>query len=495
MNILFVYSLDVGIEPNKVLDYPDRMSFGISYISSVLKERGHNTELLVLSRLFGRENKDDIADCVNRFQPELMCFSAVFTQYDFIASIARYIARNYPRIYLVIGGPHATASPNDVSLADFDALCVGEGESPVYELVLQLEENVVPSGIPNLWIRHGSKIEKNAPRPFLDNLDGLPFPDRAMWQKWMPQKVSGHIPVLVSRGCPFNCSYCCNHVFKQIAKGRYVRLRSPKSIVEEIRSIVRSVPTVKGIYLESETIVSVTHWILELCAELESMNKELPHALSFGANIRIARNIAFKDIFAAFRRSNFRFINIGVESGSEKVRREILKRDYSNADIVRTVELAREFGLQVCFFNLIGIPGETIEDFKETVRINQVCKPDWHLTSIFYPYPGTELHRLCKQQGLLDKLQRPEFRQERQDAICDLPGFSKKQIQLSYRLFDHYIRKGIDPEEKPLTLTIMLLKIKLGECLWECYARWVPFKCLLRYVKKRVMRWRGMLLL
>lgn len=106
---------------------------------------------------------------------------------------------------------------------------------------------------------------------------------------------------------------------------------------------------------------------------------------------------------AVFRKANFRFVNIGVESGSERVRREILRRNYSNNDVINFVKLARKHDLQVAFFNLIGIPGETLADFKETIEINRKCKPEWVLPSIFFPYPGSDLYFSCKKQGLLEK--------------------------------------------------------------------------------------------
>ena len=97
---------------------------------------------------------------------------------------------------------------------------------------------------------------------------------------------------------------------------------------------------------------------------------------------------------------------------------------------------------------MIGLPGETMADFKETVKINRMCLPDWHLTSIFFPYPGTDVYSLCEKQGLLKESSGPEM--ERMKATLDLPGFSKDQIQKSYIWFDYYVYKGRKPIYKIL---------------------------------------------
>ena len=456
MNILFIYSLNIIESTSKPLQTPDQMQFGISYISSFLKEHGHQTKLIVLSRVSGRKNRNIIDEYLKRFYPKLICFTAVSTEYQFIANIAKYIKSHYPDIYLLVGGPHVSLNSEEVLLDDFNALCIGEGENPTLELLSQLEKGVLPSGIPNLWIKHGSEIEKNSTRPFLQDLDSLPFPDREIWQEWIEERQGSRYSVLLARGCPFQCTYCCNHALKKVALGAYVRFRSPDNIVKEIKEITNRSQSTKEIYLEVESFGINKEWAVELCSKLESFNKTLSQPLSFGANLRITPNADLENLFVACKKCNFRFINIGLESGSERVRREILKRNYSNEDIINAVVLARKHGLKIAFFNMIGIPGETIVDFKETVKINRVCLPDWHWTSIFFPYPGTDLYFLCKEQGLLKKPLDTEM--ERMKTTLDLPGFTKKQIQKSYIWFDYYVYKGHKPIYKILSL---VLKSKL----------------------------------
>jgi radical SAM superfamily enzyme YgiQ (UPF0313 family) len=448
MKILFVYSLHhVLPSPNKPMGTIETMQFGISYISSLLKQNGHDTRLIVLSRVFGEKNRDTIDEYLKVFYPRLICFTAVATQFAFIADIAKYIKNKYPDIYLIIGGPHVSLNPESVLSNSFDALCIGEGEKAMVELVSQLEHGAEPSDIPNLWIKHGSGTERNPTRPFLQDVDSLPFPDRDMWMEWIDEKAfydkQTRFSVLLGRGCPFQCTYCSNHALRRLASGPYVRFRSPDNIVQEIRENHERFAFMEEVYLEVETFGVRQKWAIELCSKLERFNSTLPQPLRFGVNLRVTPNRDYGPLFEALKRSNFRFVNIGLESGSERIRREVLKRNYLNEDIINAVQAARRFGLQVSFLNLIGLPGETISDFYETVKINRMCSPDWRGTSIFYPYPGTELHELCKKEGLLQEGTETEV--ERTTAVLDLPGFSKKQIQRSYVWFDYYVYKGTRP--------------------------------------------------
>lgn len=480
MNVLFVYSLNDIYTYAKPLRTPEQMHLGISYISSFLKKYGHRTRLVVLSKVSGKKNKDMLGGYMKGFQPKLICFTAVASEYYFIKDIAKYIKNRYPNIYLLIGGPHASLDPEEVLKDDFDALCIGEGENATLELISELEKGMPPSGIPNLWIKRGLEIEKNPPRPFLQELDNLPFPDREMWQEWIEEQPQSSHPVLLGRGCPFECTYCCNPALKNLASGTYVRFRSPDNIVEEIKKTAARFAAKKDFNLEVESFEINKEWAMELCSKLEELNKTLSYPLTFRVNLRVTPGANFESLFIACKKSNFKMVRIGLESGSERVRREILRRNYSNQDIINAVKLARKYGLSVVFYNMIGIPGETISDFKETVRINRICLPDQHFTSIFFPYPGTDLYALCQKQGLIKKTLDTEM--ERNKATLSLPGFSKRQIQKSFILFDYYVYKGRKPIFK--ILDRVLVSVFLSNSYLYRFYRILRQIFILKWLKK-----------
>jgi radical SAM superfamily enzyme YgiQ (UPF0313 family) len=422
LNVLFVHAEEDHFSRERPLGGYERMQFGISYISSVLKEEGHETRLVVPTR----ESDAKVFEHIRDFNPGLICFTAVYTVFDFITEVARRVKRRHPDIFLAVGGPHASLRPDECLESVFDAVCIGEGEYPTLELAEQLESGRFPQGIPNLFIKRGNSVERNPTRPFIENIEALPFPDREMWLPWLANPLSRR-SVLAGRGCPFQCTYCCNHALRRLADGKYVRLRSPESIADEILSIKRVLYLMEEMYLEVETLGADLDWALELCSRLEHINEQYDVAIVYGTNLRVTPNADYEELFAALKRSNFEFVNIGLESGSERVRRDILKRNYSNQDVMRAVSAARKQGLKVGFYNLIGLPGETRKDFRETARINRACQPDWYLLSAFFPYPGTELHKTSLEQGLLDG---PLDRKlERRRPVLDQPGFTKRQIK------------------------------------------------------------------
>jgi radical SAM superfamily enzyme YgiQ (UPF0313 family) len=484
MNVVFVYSLD-DIQSSKApLRTQEQIQFGISYISSFLKKNGHNTKLIVLSKVFGGAYKAIIDKCVKEFAANIFCFTAINSEYNFILTVAKYVKMSYPDIYLLIGGCHASLNPTSISLNDFDALCIGEGEMPTLELVSQLENGLLPSTIHNLWIKRNGGIEKNLTRPFLQNLDDLPFPDREMWQNWIKEQLGARISILLGRGCPFECAYCCNSALKKISGGSYVRFRSVDNILAEIENIVTTYPGKKEIYLEVESFGINTSWAIKLCNELENFNETIKEPLSFGVNLRVAAGLDYVSLFSALRKANFKFINIGLESGSERLRREVLCRNYSNEEIVSVVRLARVNGLKVNFFNMIGIPGETQLDFRETVKINRICLPDKRYTSIFFPYAGTKLYSLCKKNGLLKD--EPDTVMERRKAFLDSPGFSKNQIQKGYIWFDYYIYKGSKPLPEIL-IKVLVKKLQANPFLNLFFRKFVRLP-LLKKIRRALTR-------
>jgi len=451
MKIMFIYTLEDIQSTAKPLRSWATIQFGISYISSVLKADGHSTQLVVLgSNNHYQDNIKLLNTVMGEFSPHLICFTAVASQYLFVKKIASVIKSQWPDKYLIIGGVHATLNPSDVINDSFDAICIGEGEYPTLELCRQIEANTIPRGIANLWIKSpDGRIERNSPRPFLQDIDDLPFPDRTIWMPWVKEQLGSELAVLLGRGCPYGCTYCCNHALKKVAPGKYVRSRSPENIIKELAFLHTTYPTQSRIYFEVESIASNKAWLIELCKQIEAFNATIDNFISYGCNFRISPQSIDEKIFFALKKANFYKINIGLEAGSERIRREILKRDYSNKDFLDVTAMAREVGLKIFVFNIIGLPGETWDDYMETASLNRQCQPDGHYTGIFFPYPGTELYDMCIREGFIKT---PIDQQsDRRRPVIDFPHFSKPQIQKAYTWFNYHVYK----DHKPLWWVLM----------------------------------------
>jgi radical SAM superfamily enzyme YgiQ (UPF0313 family) len=442
MNILLVYSIRAGLHARHPIASLGYMHIGLSYVSASLKSQGHSVRLVVLDSERRSQSLRLLQQTVSQFDPKMVAFTAVATQYPFIREAARQIRTQWPEKYQLLGGVHASLKPDEAIRDDFDAVCIGEGELPAAELARQLASGQVPTRIPNLWIKQtDGTIEKNPTRSFVGDLEQLPIPDRAMWHDWVLEKPRHHHVVLPSRGCPYNCAYCCNHALRKTAPGKYVRFRRPADVVREIRAIKESYPETTDIYLQSETIAVDLAWLKELATLIEEFNNHLHRPIDFGTNFRVARQFLNDEVFGTLRRANVRTIEIGLESGSERLRREILRRHYSNADFFEAVDIARRHGMAVNVYNMIGFPSETLAEHQETIKVNQRACPDRSMNSIFFPYPGTDLFETCKTSGLLGE----STTLERSRATLDFPGFSRHQIQQAYDWFEYRIYKGRRP--------------------------------------------------
>ena len=447
MNIVCVYSLTT-YSLKKELYSPGDIPFGISYIATILKQAGHNVKLIVVTPTTVLEQ--ELQTIIKDFQPDIFCLTAVSTQIPIIKKVGETVRRLDEQMFIIMGGVHTTLNPKEVVAYDFvDAICIGEGEKAIIELTRQLEAGSAPAGIPNLWIknRQTGSVEENSRLPFFTDLDSLPFIDREMWEPFISNKKNVLYTVLAGRGCPNRCTYCSNHALARITNGRYVRFRSPENIIEEIKALIARDPNVETIFLETETLGANLKYTYQLLEQLTAFNNSLQKPLKFGTNLALNRQIKNnRQLLQAFKDANLDFFRIGLESGSEKVRREVLRRPkYYNEDLIEFCRLARELGVKYTINLLIGLPGETCEDFQETIDVTRKCRPTYGVSvNIFFPYPGTRLFEVCKEQNLLSS----EFRtavSERTGTVLNLPGFSPWQIKKEFILFYYKVHKGYKP--------------------------------------------------
>ena len=442
MNIACAYSVESYATVEKPLRTQKEIPFGLAMIATVLKKAGHNVRILVLTA--DSPLKKMLATFVEQHQPRLFCLSAVTTQMPFITRVAETVKQIEPSIYVLVGGHHVSFNPEEsIRLPAIDAICIGEGEHAVVKIAAQLEQGETPGNIPNLWIKNREAIQRNAPLPFNSNLDDLPYIDRSLWLSWI-QQPHRTPAMLLGRGCPFRCAYCCNHISAKLAEGKYVRFRSSANVCQEIRELKARLPDIQDVYLEMETFGANLNYSFEMCEALERLNREFSEPIAFGVNLAVTRKISTDEcLLQALKRAGITYLNIGLESGSKRVRDEILRRPrYSNWDIIRFCRLARQHGLSINMYVLLGVPGETLNDFKETVQVVRECRPRDVFLSIFYPYQGTKLYNESLQYMIGNNVR---MDRERVVACLDLPDFSRFQMTREYILFYYNVYRGLWP--------------------------------------------------
>ncbi|HAT48778.1 MAG: B12-binding domain-containing radical SAM protein [Nitrospirae bacterium] len=476
MKALGVYSVENFFSIEKPLDCATEVPFGISMILTGLESGGHEVDLLVLTSASPVRKMLD--DELQRFRPQMLCLTAVSTQYPLINDVARIAKEIDPTLFIILGGHHASLQPEDAILnPSLDAICVGEGDRAIVALADQLSAGKTPSGISGLWIKskggdRAENIEKNPQDRFLDDLDQLPFINRKLWSRWIFDE-SKMPSVLVGRGCPYRCTYCSNHAMQKLAKGKYVRFRSTDHLIAEIAAIVTDNPKVEDIYLEVETIGVYPEYCLELGAKLLAFNNTRKRPLSFGANIAPTKRLLAKpdlldEILGLFHKAGVRFLNIGLESGSERMRKEVLKRpDHSNPALIDFCLRARSHGIDINLFILFGLPTETPAEYLETVQVARACKPNRVYHSIFYPYPGTDLHHHAMADGLITKDILINNKAERSRPVLNSQTFPRSRVIFEYIVFPIRCYHGDWPIGKIAFATIKnLISIYPGLYAW-----------------------------
>lgn len=374
-----------------------QMQIGI--LSSYLKKHGHKVEYLEVKSEEVFDNKGKILfERIKNFSPDIIGFSSYDFNIETIKILATGIKRNF-NIPIIVGGYYAMLSPNEtISYPDIDIVCIGEGEVALEELLDRMEKKYDISDIKSLYVKMNGKIYKNNTNNLIENLDALPFVDRTIVNhQRLLDNSNSYLFVLASRGCPYNCTYCCNHAFKKLYSNssKYVRFRSPGNVIAEIEECEKKYKFKKISFLD-DLFTAFPKW-LDKFAELYKEKFNYP----FKCNIR--PESATKEIVYKLKDMGCEIVEMGVETGDEMIRKTVLNRNMSNKNIIEAARNIKKVGLKLKTYNMIGIPHETISSLFKTIKLNFKIAPHFIQTLFYYPLKGTVLGKLCYEQDLVNK--------------------------------------------------------------------------------------------
>ncbi len=421
MRVLFLYS-DIGTY------LPRHYNHGIGFLSAVLKGAGHGTGLLYFQEV---PERDALVADVDAFGPDLIAVSAATNQFHHLREFAGWIRAARPGLPIICGGNHATMEPEGViGVPAVDYICRGESEEALLEFVEALEGGRDPAGIENIWSKRSGDVIRNPVRPLAEDLDALPFADREVYgyEDLLAQDYH-KLSLLVGRGCPYRCTYCANYGKRGLyrGKGRYVRMRSVENLLAEIRDLTARY-RIKKLDFNDDIFTLSRAWVEEFC---DTYPKEF--SVPFDTNVHV--QTLDSGLIEKLKDAGCDMIRVGVESGSERVRKDILNRPMGQEKIIQVFRDADAAGLRTWSFNMVGLPGETPEDAKATYDLNERIWPDHMQVSVFNPYPGTELYRVCEEKGYLtgrevDGYFIPE-------SVLEMPQFTRDQIFEWHRKLIH----------------------------------------------------------
>ncbi|HMB32098.1 MAG TPA: radical SAM protein [Desulfohalobiaceae bacterium] len=408
--------------------YPNAQSqpgfnYGLAHISSLLKKSGHEVSLWHLCEdLNPLPDKGQFISRVKAEQPDIIGFSVVTNQWSYAQQLAKW-AREASCAPLVCGGIHALADPETILKSGlFDYIFRGESEEGFTEFVDKLATGEDISSVRNLGYIDQGQIRINPIRP-LPELSSLPMKDYDVFpfQRLIDVK-NGWVGLMASRGCPFACTYCFNHQMVEIYKKdlqcsfkelNYVRHFPISTMIEEIKFLLNEYQNIRMFIFDDDLFTYNRIYLNEFCQAYKSIT-----SIPFVANAHF--NFFDENRAESLAKANCRIIKFGLESGSERIRREILNRKMKNNKIESSIQVANRYGLHTSVFLMIGLPGEGRDELMATIRLTAESQPGRFRWSFFYPFPGTKAYDITVAMGCLDGDRMNDFSNFTEGSCLDL---------------------------------------------------------------------------
>jgi len=377
---------------------------GIAYVGAALQRAGCDV-MLIDCCLEDTNNIDDILNLVVRVGPEYVGVTGFTIQYPAVKELFPAIKRMNPAITTVMGGHHASVLTEYVmkDIPEIDFTIRGEGEIAFPALIQVLsagdKSNNNFKSIPGIAFREQDRIIVNPPFPIAD-LDSLEYPWRVVnpldYRKGISHgftcKRSPIAPIISSRGCPYQCTYCGG----PLVLGRKLRMRDPKRLVDEIEYLIDTFG-VKEIQIVDDNFTFYKKHATQVCTELLQRKLDIPWSLPNGVR---ADRIDY-ELLELMRKAGCYYIAFGIEFGSERMLK-LTKKALDIGKVKQAVNWAARLGYITQGFFMLGHPLETKEDVLKTLELSQELPLDRMSLDYVMPLPGSELFEYYLQKGYLD---------------------------------------------------------------------------------------------
>lgn len=356
-----------------------QIPYGLLTLASEAIDAGHQVKVINLSAFPWSQ----VEDAISRIDADVFGMSCWTANRRGVLFVADEIRRHHPGAHVVVGGPHAT--PFAVELLErvpaIDTVTLGESEATFLELLNKLESGQVPTEIAGSAYRIKGEIHLGPKRPALKKLDDLTPP-----QHYFPTHI-----MMTSRGCPWQCTFCG----AETTWGRGFRGHSVSFVVDAIEKALEQLP-VRMIQIKDDTFTANKKRALQICEEIRRRNIDF----LWSCDTRV--DVLDAELLLEMRRAGCQRLSLGVESGSQTILTNIDKK-ITPEEIVSATNLAKEVGIQVRYFMMLGNRGETKETFRETLAFLDRALPHQYVFSCLSVYPGTRDFQAAVEAGWLSK--------------------------------------------------------------------------------------------
>jgi radical SAM superfamily enzyme YgiQ (UPF0313 family) len=407
---------------------------GIAYLASMLKQNEISYKILDMNLGYSQLHA---LECIKAYKPDMICTTAYSFGHQKVFDLIDFI-RPYYDGKIVIGGPHVSITGREVlekSHADFAVM--GEGEYTLVELIGSLYETQNLENIRGLIWHKNSGVIVNEKRPYIQNLDSLPFP---AYEDFELEKyvcyTDRRLPIITSRGCPYQCTFCCT----RLSMGNKFRKRSPENVIDEIEHWYK-----KGWFVFD---INDDIFTLDRCRAIKICNMIKERGLNIRFNLYVGLRVDTVDeeLLRTLKAVGCSFISYGCESGNERVLK-VIKKGIKVEDVVNAVNITRKVGIKHKVNFMIGHPTETYKEAMDSIRLAKSLKCDFVSFNNLIPYPGTEAYTWVKDNGRF--LYPPEVYLNEMPQKKLIPVFETDEFPAEER--KKALMKGDVLEEKTLT--------------------------------------------
>ena len=459
MKILFIYFNS---------KYRPRTLLSLSIIETIAKKLGHSTRIFdssFYSCFFDKKDfhtldagifkaadnlhippkrtdpYEDLKRVVDDFQPQLIAFSFYINQINAQRAILAPLKKEFPEIKILAGGSQCILNPEEsIKEPYIDMMCYGEGEEFFKSLSEKMDRGEDISAIQGLWLKtDGGDILRNAITR-LTELDNVPVQD---WDSYDPMHIYGLFDghafrmghVEFTRGCHYSCTYCgqkfIRNAFAKSGQKGFVRHKSPLIAVNEYKELKEKYD-LEMFYFVDGNFSAMPTSILEELAKLYREKVGLPFIAQVHPQSINERKAELLGLMGC------KHVSIGVESGNEEYRENVMGRKMSNRQIVNAIHWLKRNGVKVSTYNIIGMPGMDRKHVFETIDLNREAKADTSIVASFVPYPDSEITRRLINKGMLDPGKIKIVTQGTEPTI-EIKEMSADEIKGLYSTFNLYL--------------------------------------------------------
>ncbi len=397
---------------------------GIMYLASYLRKFLPELEIQLVDMLPEGLSMNDLVKKVGEFKPDLLGISAMSLESSVLHELAGAVKKSFPQMPIVAGGPYInTATHKAFSDQNLDFAVKGEGEQTLLELVnyLFLGKGKLEE-ILGLGFRQNGEGRINPNRPYLEDLDSLPFPAwdlikvERYFNLWRFGGIYAHkeyMQVMTSRGCPFHCTYC-HRIF-----GVGFRPRSPEKVVEELE-ILQNKFGIKEIFFVDDCFNFNLKRAKRICDLI--IERGLKFSISFPNGLR--GDVMDEELLDKLKAVGTYRITYAIETASPRIQK-FIKKNLNLEKVKKVIELTERKGILVDGFFMLGFPGEKRSEILDT--INFALRSRLHSVNFFFatPFEGSELYQQAQDLGYnpsQNEMDKYDYFLPKAYPICEVPN-------------------------------------------------------------------------